>query len=90
MKIYKTVSVSKGESNVTLTNCKACGSAILSQGLLGRASEATQIASFELFIDLLFVGVLAINWDHVGEAPDATKVHRFVKTSIMCESFGIS
>jgi hypothetical protein len=43
----------------------------------------TEVASFELFVDLLFVGILAINGDHVGEAPDATEMHRFVITFMM-------
>ena len=44
------------------------------------------MASFELFVDLLFVGILAINGDHVGEAPNGEEVHRFVITFIMCKS----
>lgn len=51
--------------------------------MLWRASGTTQVASFELFVDLLFVGILAINGDHVGEAPNATEMHRFVITFIM-------
>lgn len=43
-----------------------------------------EVASFELFVDLLFVGILAINGDHVGDAPDGNEVHRFVVTFIMC------
>lgn len=51
--------------------------------MLWRASGTTQVASFELFVDLLFVGILAINGDHVGEVPNAGEMHRFVVTFIM-------
>jgi hypothetical protein len=51
--------------------------------LLWRASGTTQVASFELFVDLLFVGILAINGDHVGEEPNGKEVLRFAITFIM-------
>ncbi|KAA8574237.1 hypothetical protein EYC84_005739 [Monilinia fructicola] len=39
------------------------------RGLLWRASGTTEVASFELFVDLLYVGILAINGDHAAEHP---------------------
>ncbi|KAL2066536.1 hypothetical protein VTL71DRAFT_2607 [Oculimacula yallundae] len=53
------------------------------KGLLWRASETTEVASFELFVDLLYVGILAINGDHVGEDPTAHELLRFSITFIM-------
>jgi len=53
------------------------------KGLLWRASETTEVASFELFVDLLYVGILAINGDHVGEDPTGHELLRFSITFIM-------
>jgi low temperature requirement protein LtrA len=39
--------------------------------------------SFELFVDLLYVGILAINGDHVSEDPTGHELHRFVICFIM-------
>ncbi|EPS36916.1 hypothetical protein H072_9506 [Dactylellina haptotyla CBS 200.50] len=41
------------------------------KGLLWRASEREEVASFELFVDLLYVGILAIIGDRASEEPSA-------------------
>ncbi|KAM3077358.1 hypothetical protein ACMFMG_006708 [Clarireedia jacksonii] len=53
------------------------------KGLLWRASEITEVESFELFVDLLYVGVLAINGDHAAENATGYELLRFVITFIM-------
>ncbi|CCD46354.1 hypothetical protein BofuT4P330000033001 [Botrytis cinerea T4] len=53
------------------------------RGLLWRASGTTEVASFELFVDLLYVGILAINGDHASENPTGYELLRFVITFIM-------
>ncbi|ESZ94376.1 hypothetical protein SBOR_5240 [Sclerotinia borealis F-4128] len=53
------------------------------RGLLWRASGTTEVASFELFVDLLYVGILAINGDHASEDPTGYELLRFVITFIM-------
>jgi low temperature requirement protein LtrA len=50
---------------------------------LWRASESTEVASFELFLDLLYVGILAINGDHAAEDPTGDELLRFAITFIM-------
>lgn len=39
--------------------------------------------SFELFLDLLYVGILAINGDHAAEDPTGRELLRFAITFIM-------
>lgn len=41
------------------------------------------MASFELFLDLLYVGILAINGDHASEDPTGYELLRFAITFIM-------
>ena len=41
------------------------------------------MASFELFLDLLYVGILAINGDHAAEDPTGYELLRFTITFIM-------
>ncbi|TVY52773.1 hypothetical protein LSUE1_G009743, partial [Lachnellula suecica] len=53
------------------------------KGLLWRASETTEVASFELFVDLLYVGILAINGDHAADDPRGSELLRFSITFIM-------
>ncbi|TVY12845.1 hypothetical protein LARI1_G008847, partial [Lachnellula arida] len=53
------------------------------KGLLWRASENTDVASFELFVDLLYVGIIAINGDHAAESPTGYELLRFSITFIM-------
>ncbi|KAG0648108.1 hypothetical protein D0Z07_5884 [Hyphodiscus hymeniophilus] len=53
------------------------------KGLLWRASESTEVQSFELFIDLLYVGILALNGDHAADDPTGSELLRFTITFIM-------
>ncbi|TVY32284.1 hypothetical protein LSUB1_G007218 [Lachnellula subtilissima] len=53
------------------------------KGLLWRASENTDVASFELFVDLLYVGIIAINGDHAAEGPTGYELLRFTITFMM-------
>ncbi|KAJ8115459.1 hypothetical protein OPT61_g2910 [Boeremia exigua] len=53
------------------------------KGLLWRAREAQEVASYELFIDLFYVGIIAITGDTAAEHPDGTSLLRFVITFIM-------
>jgi hypothetical protein len=41
------------------------------------------VASFELFVDLLYVGILAINGDHAAEDATGEELLRFSITFIM-------
>jgi low temperature requirement protein LtrA len=53
------------------------------RGLLWRASNTTEVATFELFLDLLYVGIIAINGDSAAETPTANGLNRFAITFIM-------
>ena len=53
------------------------------KGLLWRAKEAQEVASYELFIDLFYVGIIAITGDTAAEHPDRESLLRFVITFIM-------
>jgi len=53
------------------------------KGLLWRASGSTEVQSFELFIDLLYVGILALNGDHAAEDPTGYELLRFSITFTM-------
>jgi hypothetical protein len=53
------------------------------KGLLWRASGSTEVQSFELFIDLLYVGILALNGDHAADDPTGYELLRFSITFIM-------
>jgi low temperature requirement protein LtrA len=53
------------------------------KGLLWRASEAQEVASYELFIDLFYVGIIAITGDTAAEHPTGTSLLRFVITFTM-------
>ncbi|KAI9741143.1 MAG: hypothetical protein M1834_002856 [Cirrosporium novae-zelandiae] len=53
------------------------------KGLLWRASEIEEVASFELFFDLLYVGILAINGDQAAEDPTGLSLLRFSVTFIL-------
>ncbi|KAK9798827.1 putative Low temperature requirement A [Seiridium cardinale] len=53
------------------------------RGLLWRASELTKVMSFELFFDLLYVGILDINGESASEHPDGYGLLRFVITFVM-------
>lgn len=49
-------------------------------GILWRASGAQEVQSFELFVDLLYVGIIAINGDATSEDPTGLSLLRFVIT----------
>ena len=53
------------------------------KGLIWRASETTEVASFELFVDLLYVGIIAINGDRAAEDPTGTALLQFCVTFIL-------
>lgn len=53
------------------------------RGLLWRASQATEVATYELFVDLLYVGIIAINGDNAAESPTGEELQRFAITFIM-------
>ncbi|KAK1833696.1 E1-E2 ATPase-domain-containing protein [Podospora conica] len=54
------------------------------RGLLWRSKEQTEVMSFELFFDLMYVGILAFNADHVSEdAANSQELLRFIITFIM-------
>lgn len=53
------------------------------KGLLWRAREAQEVASYELFIDLFYVGIIAVTGDTAAEHPDGQSLLRFVITFIM-------
>ncbi|KAF2721882.1 hypothetical protein K431DRAFT_65128 [Polychaeton citri CBS 116435] len=50
------------------------------KGILWRASGTEEVQSFELFIDLLYVGIIAINGDAASEDPTGLSLLRFVIT----------
>ncbi|EOA88521.1 uncharacterized protein SETTUDRAFT_160398 [Exserohilum turcica Et28A] len=53
------------------------------KGLLWRAKEAQEVASYELFIDLFYVGIIAITGDSAAEHPSGESLLRFAITFIM-------
>jgi hypothetical protein len=50
------------------------------KGILWRASSLREVQSFELFIDLLYVGIIAVNGDAVAENPTGISLLRFIIT----------
>lgn len=53
------------------------------RGLLWRASGDSEVMPYELFFDLLFVGIIAVNGDHASEEPTGRELLRFVVTFCM-------
>ena len=49
-------------------------------GILWRASRNEEVQSFELFVDLLYVGIIAINGDAASEHPTGASLMKFVIT----------
>jgi hypothetical protein len=47
------------------------------KGLIWRASETEEVASFELFVDLLYVGIIAVNGDRAAEDPTGKALLQF-------------
>ncbi|MCJ1470309.1 hypothetical protein MMC07_008954 [Pseudocyphellaria aurata] len=50
------------------------------KGLLWRASDIEEVASFELFVDLLYVGIIAIVGDNAAEHPTGKGLLEFAIT----------
>ncbi|KYG42820.1 hypothetical protein M433DRAFT_146436 [Acidomyces richmondensis BFW] len=50
------------------------------RGILWRGSESEEVQSFELFVDLLYVGIIAVNGDTASERATGTSLLRFVIT----------
>jgi len=50
------------------------------KGLLWRASEVEEVASFELFVDLLYVGIIGVIGDSAAESPTGYSLVEFVIT----------
>ena len=48
------------------------------KGILWRASESEEVRSFELFVDLLYVGIIAINGDAAAEHPTGYSLLKFI------------
>lgn len=48
--------------------------------ILWRASESEEVQSFELFVDLLYVGIIAINGDAASKDPTGLSLLRFIIT----------
>ncbi|KAJ1338182.1 low temperature requirement protein A [Microdochium nivale] len=53
------------------------------KGLLWRNSEQTEIMSFELFFELIYVGIIHYNGEHVADKTDALELGRFIITFVM-------
>jgi low temperature requirement protein LtrA len=53
------------------------------KGLLWRAPEAQEVASYELFVDLFYVGIIAITGDTAAEHPTGESLLRFAITFTM-------
>ena len=53
------------------------------KGLLWRASEVEEVASFELFVDLLYVGIIAVIGDAAAEEPTGYGLLRFSVTFVL-------
>ncbi|KAI9819803.1 MAG: hypothetical protein M1832_003878 [Thelocarpon impressellum] len=53
------------------------------KGLLWRASNTEEVASFELFVDLLYVGLIAITGDTASEHPSGSSLLRFAVSFIL-------
>lgn len=53
------------------------------KGLLWRASGTEEVASFELFVDLLYVGLIAIMGDTASEHPSGDSLLRFAIAFIL-------
>ncbi|KAL8669721.1 MAG: hypothetical protein Q9168_005705 [Polycauliona sp. 1 TL-2023] len=50
----------------------------LHKGLIWRSSELQEVASFELFVDLLYVGIIAIVGDQAVEHPTGSGLLQFI------------
>lgn len=50
----------------------------LHKGLIWRSSELQEVASFELFVDLLYVGIIATIGDSAAEDPTGSGLLKFI------------
>jgi low temperature requirement protein LtrA len=57
------------------------------KGLLWRAQEAQEVASYELFVDLFYVGIIAIAGDGAAEEATGQALLRFAITFILSWKF---
>lgn len=57
------------------------------KGLLWRAQEAQEVASYELFVDLFYVGIIAIAGDRAAEEATGQALLRFAITFILSWKF---
>lgn len=57
------------------------------KGLLWRAADTTEVASYELFVDLFYVGIIAISGDQAAELATGQSLLRFVITFILSWKF---
>jgi low temperature requirement protein LtrA len=57
------------------------------KGLLWRAQEAQEVASYELFIDLFYVAIIATSGDTAAEDPTGQKLLNFAITFIIVWKF---
>lgn len=57
------------------------------KGLLWRAQEAQEVASYELFVDLFYVGIIAIAGDGAAEEATGEALLRFAVTFILSWKF---
>ncbi|EMC94464.1 hypothetical protein BAUCODRAFT_124086 [Baudoinia panamericana UAMH 10762] len=77
-------SLASGAESSQATSLKLLKRPILRQyfhkGILWRASRSEEVQSFELFVDLLYVGILQINGDAASEDPTGLSLLRFVIT----------
>ena len=60
------------------------------KGLLWRASEIEEVASFELFVDLLYVGIIAVIGDNAAEDATGYGLVRFAVTFILDGKCGVT
>lgn len=56
------------------------------KGILWRASGCKEVSSFELFVDLLYVGIIAINGDAAAEDPTGFALLKFISELGVCIS----
>lgn len=54
------------------------------KGILWRASTSEEVRSFELFVDLLYVGIITINGDAAAEEPDGYSLLKFISKYLTC------
>jgi hypothetical protein len=54
------------------------------KGILWRASGCKEVSSFELFVDLLYVGIIAINGDAAAEDPTVFALLKFISELGVC------